>query len=78
MKIPSKEKVEEYAQLKANSQPNPATYFNGIMECYNKFLKPLQNEYEYCPYCGGKIIDGNITVMELINLRDKKRGLSNE
>lgn len=42
MKIPSLKEIEEYAMLYAENKPRPTAIVDGFTECYNKFIKPMQ------------------------------------
>jgi 3-methyladenine DNA glycosylase Tag len=41
MKLPTKKEVENDAIQFANSSPRPATFVNGWMKCYERFIEPL-------------------------------------
>jgi len=41
MKLPTRKEVENDAIQFANSSPRPATFVNGWMKCYERFIEPL-------------------------------------
>lgn len=41
MKLPTRKEVENDAIQFASSSPRPATFVNGWMKCYERFIEPL-------------------------------------